>query len=70
MVQPLTWKIIIDKLAVDFEILNQFKMIGSKLPPIYFGYHVELKVLVKEMKNYEIRSIEQWKRVEMFGNMR
>ena len=65
MTQSLTWKVIIDKLIVDFEILNQFKMISFKMYPIYFLDRVELRVLAKEMTNYKVPSAEQWKLVEI-----
>ena len=51
MTQSLTWKVIINKIVVDFEILNQFKMISLKLSPIYFVDRVELRVLAKEKTN-------------------
>ena len=40
MTQSLTGKVIIDNLAVDFEILDQFKMIGAKLSLISYVDHV------------------------------
>ena len=47
MIQYLIGKVIIHKLAVDFEIVDQFKMIGAKMPPISYVDHVELRVLDK-----------------------
>ena len=47
MIQYLTGKVIIDKLEVDFEILDQFKMIGAKLSLISYVDHVDLRVLDK-----------------------
>ena len=45
-------------------------MIGIKLSPIYYVDNVELRVLAKQMSNYEVPSAEQWKAVEKFGRMR
>ena len=55
--QFLRGKVITNKLAVDFEILDQFKKIGAKLSPISYVDHVELRVLAKEMTNHEVPSI-------------
>ena len=54
LTQSLTWKAIIDKLVMDFEILDSFRMIGTKMPPISYVDHVELRVLAKEMTNLEV----------------
>ena len=66
MTQSLTGNVIIDKLAMDFEIFNEFKMISVNMPPIYFVDHVELSVFDKEMNNYEVPFMEKWKIVEKF----
>ena len=47
MTQPLTGKVIIDKLVVDFKILDSFIMIGGIMPPISYIDHVELRLLDK-----------------------
>ena len=47
MTQSLTGNVIIDKLAMDFEILNQLKMTSIKLSLMYFVDHVELILLDK-----------------------
>ena len=67
MTQSLSGKIIIDKLAVDFEIINMFMAIFTQFPPISYVYHVELRVLVKEMKNMELPYLDQCKTIEKFG---
>ena len=52
-----------DKLAMDFEILDTFKMIGTKMPPISYVDHMEPRVLDKEMENIEVPSRDQWKTI-------
>ena len=66
MTQSLTGKAIIDKLAMDFEILDSFKMIGANIPPISYVDHVDLRVLDKEMENLEVPCGEKWKTIEKF----
>ena len=70
MTQSLSGKVIIDKLAVDFELVTTFKTIGAYMPPIYYGDHVELRVLAKEMPSLEMPSRDQWKSIEKFGKMK
>ena len=57
----------VDKLAVDFEMINTFIAVCSQLPPISYVDHVELKVLEKEMDNMELPYVDQWKEIEIFG---
>ena len=66
----MTGKVIIDKLAVDFEILDLFRMIGSKLTPISYADHLELRFLAKEMTSNEVPSGDKWKTIEKFGTMK
>ena len=47
MTQSLTGKVIIEKLAIYFEILDQIRIIGAKLSLISYVGHVELRVLDK-----------------------
>ena len=70
MTQSLTRKVIIEKLAIYFEILDQFIMRGSKLSPISYVDHVELRFLAKKMTNLEVPSGYQWKTIETFGKMK
>ena len=55
---------------VDFEIWDQLRMIGSKLSPISYVDHVELRVLAKEMTNHEVPCMDQWKTNEKLGRMK
>ena len=40
------------------------------MSPISFADHVELKILVKEMTNYEVTSMEEWKKDDNFGRIK
>ena len=51
MNQSLMGKTIIDKLVVDFELVDSFRTTVAQLPPISYVDHVELRVLAKEMEN-------------------
>ena len=70
MNQSLIGKTIIDKLVVDFELVDSFRTIGSQLPPISYVDHVEIRVLAKEMENFEIPSGDQWKTIETLDKMK
>ena len=63
-------KVIVEKLVVDFVIVDSFRMIGAKMPPISYVDHVELRVLAKEMENLEVPYGDQWKTIEKFGKMK
>ena len=64
MNQSLSGKTLVDKLVVDFEIINTFRTVCSQ--PISYVDHVELRVLDKEMENMELSSVDQWKTIEKF----
>ena len=66
----MTRKVIIENIAIDFEILDQFRIIGANLSPISYVYHVDLGVFAKEITNLEVPSGEQWKTIEKFGRMK
>ena len=70
MTQSLSGKVIINKLAVDFELVNMFRTIGAQLQPIFYVDHVELRVLEKEMASLELPSRDQWKTIEKFVKMK
>ena len=70
MTQSLSGKFVIDKLAVEFELVNTFIIIGAQLPPISYVDHVDLRVLAKEMESMELPSRYQWKTIEKIGNMK
>ena len=53
-------KLIIDKLVVDFELVNTLRTIGAQLPPISYVDHVELRVLSMDMESLELPSRDQW----------
>ena len=55
---------------MDFEIVDSFRMIGAKLPPIPYVDHVEKRVLAKEMENIELPYGDQWNTIEKFGKIK
>lgn len=61
---------LVERLKDDSEILNQFKEIKARLPPISYASCIELEVLIKEMLDYEIPSKNQWKEIYRLGNMK
>ena len=67
MSQYLSGKIVIDKLEVDFEIVNTFIVVCSQLPAISYVDHVELRVLDKEMANLEFPTMDEWNIVQKLG---
>ena len=67
MTQSLSGKIIIDNLAMDFEIINTFRTICTQLRPILYVDLVELRVSAMEMENMELPYVDQWKTIEKFG---
>ena len=67
MNQSLLGKTMIDKLAVGFEIINNFIEFCSQMPPISYVDHVELREVAKKMANLELPYVDQWKTIEKFG---
>ena len=67
MNQSLSGKIVVDKLAADFEIINTFRTVCSQLAPISYVGHGELRVLEKQITNLDLPSVDQWKTREKFG---
>ena len=62
----MTGNTITEKYTDDFEILDQFQMIKSNLPPMSYENCVELDILTKEMVDYDIPSQEQCNIIEKF----
>ena len=67
MSKYLSRKTMIDKLAVEFEIINTFRVVCSQFPAISYVDHVELRVLTKEMANLELPNMDQWNTIEKFN---
>ena len=63
----LTGKTIVDMLTEDFEILQKFAIIRSRLPRKSYEAYMELEVAIREMMECDTPSSEQWKAVERFG---
>ena len=68
MQESMSGKTIVEKLYVDFELINTFKATCAQLPTIFYVDHVELRVLAKEMAILELSTVNQWKIVEKFEN--
>jgi hypothetical protein len=49
----------VEHLAIDFEILNQFKIVKIGLPTMSYATCIDLEILIKEMMDYEIPSDSQ-----------
>ena len=67
MQQYLFGKIVVDKLAGDFEMVFYFKATCAKMEDYSYVENVELKVLEKEMVNLVFPNVNQWNTVEHFG---
>ena len=63
----LTGKAIVDRLTEDFEILQKFAIIRSRLPKKSYEAYMELEVSIRKMMECDTPSSEQWKDVERFG---
>jgi hypothetical protein len=58
---------LVEYLATDFEILNQFKTVKIGLPTMTYATCIDLEILIKEMMDYEIPSDSQWKEIVRLG---
>ena len=70
MQQYLSGKTIVEKLSMDFEIINTFRSTCTQLPVISYVDHVELRILAKEMASLDFPTVYQWKIVAKFGKTR
>lgn len=70
MEKKLKGEVVIEKLMDVFQVLNQFQLIKSTLPPISYMSCVELEVLSREMIDYEITSRVFWIEIERFNNLK
>ena len=66
MNQLMSGKMIVYKLAHEFEIFFAFKEACVHLQKYSYRQHIELRVLAKEMSTFELPSMDQWKTVENF----
>ena len=70
MEKNLKGEVVIEKLKHNFQVLNQFQLIKSTLPPISYESHVELEVLSREMMDFGIPSRVFWIEIERFCNLK
>jgi hypothetical protein len=54
---------LVEHLIIDFEILNQFKIVKLGLPFMSHSSCIDLEILIKEMIDYDIPSDLQWKEI-------
>ena len=66
MNQSLSGKMIIEKLADEFEIFFSFKEACAHLQNYSYRDHIELHVLEKEVSTFELPSADQRRIVEKF----
>jgi hypothetical protein len=59
---------LVEHLATDFEILNKFKTMKVSVPTMSYATWIDLEILIKEMMDYEIPSVAQWKELVWLGN--
>jgi hypothetical protein len=59
---------LVDKLSTYFEILNQFRKFKLGLPFMSYATCIDLKILMKEMVDYEIPFELQWKEIVRLVN--
>ena len=62
--------ILVEYLATDVEILNQFKTMKIGLPTMSSTTYIDLDILIKDMMDYEIPSDSQWKEIVRLGKMK
>jgi hypothetical protein len=58
---------LVEYLATNFEILNQFKIVKIGLPIMSYATCIDLDILIKEMMDYDIPSDSQWKEIVWLG---
>jgi hypothetical protein len=61
---------LVEYLATDFEILNQFKTMKIGLSIMSYSTCINLEILIKEMVDYKIPSDSQWKEILWLGKTR
>jgi hypothetical protein len=58
---------LVEHLIIDFEILNQFKVVKLGLLVMSYASCIDLEILIKEMLDYDIPSDLQWKEIVWLG---
>jgi hypothetical protein len=58
---------LVEYLATDFDILNQFKTVNIGLSTMNYSTCIDLEILIKEMMDYEIPSDTHWKGIMWLG---
>jgi hypothetical protein len=58
---------LVEYLAANFDILNQFKIVKIGLPTMSYTTCIDLEILIKEMMDYDIPFDSQWKEIVWLG---
>ena len=61
---------LVEHMIIDFEILNQFKIVKIGLPVMTYPSCIDLDILIKEMMDYDIPSNLQWKEIVQLGKIK
>ena len=57
-----------DKLAGEFELLFDFKVVCAKVPNFSYAEKMELRVLAHEMVVAYFPNLEHWRAVQQYGS--
>ena len=68
MQQALSGRVMFDKLAEEFKLLFDFRVMCAKVPNISYAEIMELGVLAHEMVVADFPKPEQWRTVQQFGS--
>ena len=68
MQQALSGRVVFDKLAEEFELLFDFKVVCAKVPNFSYADNMELKVLANEMVVADFPKPENWRVVQQYGS--
>jgi hypothetical protein len=58
---------LVEHLIIDFEILNQFKIVNIGLPVMTYASCIDIQILIKEIMSYDIPLDLQWKEIVGLG---
>jgi hypothetical protein len=58
---------LVEHLITDFEILSQFKAVKMGLEVMSYSFCIDLEILIKKMKDFDIPYDLQWKGIIRMG---
>ena len=68
MQEALFERVLFDKLAEEFKLLFDFKVVCANVPNISYIENMELRVLAHEMVVVDFPKSKQWRKVQQFGS--